>query len=129
MAQFINSKGGFGIGGKNAKMYTTTKNSKDAMLTGRPNLPSLNFEGRRGCSLIRRQVMAPMETIYEVTRAAVPIDMMMLKAMAEPMLMQCRQQEMIAVMTIAGIGTSYPTGTLETKLENGTPRSRAKEKI
>jgi len=56
------------------------------------------------------------------------MDMMMLKAIADPMLMQCKTQAQRAETSRALIGTSYPGGTRATKRWNGTPLSRANEK-
>lgn len=85
MAQFIAIGGGFGMEGKNANTYTIAQKKSEAILIGRPSLPSLNFDGRSGSPRRRLKVIVPMETIYEVRRETVPIDMMMLNATTEPM--------------------------------------------
>jgi len=66
-------------------------------------------------------VILSIEVMYEVMSATVPMDMMMLKAIAEPMLMQWKMQELPAETMMAFTGTSYLDGTRATQLWKGTP--------
>lgn len=50
--------------------------------------------------------MLPIEVMYVVRSATVPIDMMILKAIEEPILMQCRIQEITAETMMELTGTS-----------------------
>lgn len=50
--------------------------------------------------------MLPMDVMYDVRSATVPIEMMILKAIEEPILMQCRRQEIPVEMMMELTGTS-----------------------
>lgn len=79
--------------------------------------------------LRRRQVTHPMDVRYEVMRATDPIERMMLKAIAEPILMQCKTHAQSAETMIAFTGTRWPVGTRPIHVEKGSPRSRANANI
>ncbi len=92
MAQFMDAGGGLGIGGKKEKTITTSRNASVDRLIAKPHFPSENLVSSKGRPFTRRQVMQPTETIYEVRSATEPMDRMILKAIALPILMQCRIQ-------------------------------------
>ena len=130
IAQFILTVGGSGVGGKKAKTYIKAQNPSDSRLTTSPSLrPKENLDGRSGSPFIRRHVMQPIEVTYDVISETVPTDKMMLKAIVEPMLMQCKTHAQNAETAMEFTGTSKREGTRDTQFENGTPRSRAKAKI
>lgn len=111
MAQLKLAAGGFGIGGKNDITNNTTRNKIPIMLTARPARPSENGLSRSGCPLILRRATQANETMYDVMRATDPIERITLKAIADPMAIQCRMHAMMVVTMTALAGISNLGGT------------------
>ena len=68
-------------------------------------LPMLHRVGGSGCPLHRLSRTQLIEMMYEKSRAAVPRDMIALKATDEPMLMSARRDTITKLMQRALSGT------------------------
>jgi hypothetical protein len=121
---------GCGIGGKNANRKVSKQNASAKQFIRRPVYdPRLKGEGKRGSLRIRRQVMHPMDAMYDDTNATVPTDMIMFHAIAEPILIQWKMQAMTEDRIMALVGTTNRGETRDIQGENGRARSRAKAKV
>lgn len=87
----------------NTKMTIKTRIEIESM-TG-VNFPMLQRAGGRGWSLHRRRRTQLIEMMYDDRRAAVPRDIMALKATDEPMLISERRDTMIRLRNKALSGT------------------------
>ena len=107
----------FGLGPVGQKLMTNknARNSIEMIFSGRPHFPSTNFEGSMGSLRRRLAMMHPIDTMYELSKAATDMLLMMLKAMVLPMLMRERRQETTKEKRMAGRGTSQRGGTWEGK--------------
>lgn len=105
MLQFIVSGVTSLVKGKKLNVKTMARNRIDTVSTNGENFPMLQRAGGNGCffqRLIRTHVM---EMMYDVSSAAVPNDMMALKATDEPILMSERRETITRLTQRAFSGT------------------------
>lgn len=92
-------------------MNAKTRKHNAMALINKPAFPKLNRDGRSGSPISRFRKMHVIGKIYELIVPTCPIEMMMLKAIDEPMIMRLSNEVMISVKITALSGISQPTGT------------------
>lgn len=112
---------GCGAAGKNSMTNARKRKHKARVLIASPALPKLKREARRGSPRMRFRAMHPIAMMYDYTRPTWLSEVMVLKAMEEPMMINERRVAKIIASVTALSGISY-----ERKGENGRPQSRAK---
>lgn len=85
-AQFILAGVGRGAGGKNAKMNKNNRKINEMMLTSKPHLAKLNFEGNNGSPRTLFRATKNIEIAYVVSIAETPRERICVKATVEPRL-------------------------------------------
>jgi len=73
----------------------STRNSTEKMFMGNPARPSANLLGTSTSPRRRLSVMQDMDTMYDESRAPMPMEDMMLNAIVEPMLIRESRMAMV----------------------------------
>lgn len=102
----LNSDGAVSfVRGKKVKTKTTISTSRDTVSTNGVNRPMLQRAVGRDCLRHRRSRTQLIEIRYDDSRAAVPSDMMALKATEDPMLIKDRRETITKLTQRAFSGT------------------------
>ena len=103
--QFMDTLSGCGAAGKNSMTNARKRKHKARALIASPALPKLKREVRRGSPRMRFRAIHSIAMMYDYTRLTWLSEVMMLKAMEEPMIINERRVVKIiaSITALSGI--------------------------
>lgn len=103
--QFIDFASTSLVKGKKLNVKTIARNKIETVSTNGVYFPILQRVAGSGCFFHRLSLTQEIDMMYEESRAAVPRDMMALKAMLDPMLIRARRDTITKLIQRALRGT------------------------
>ena len=108
--------------GKNEKTNTKTRNANENPFNNKPKgLLNVNFAGKSGRLVTRRQKTRPIDAIYDEMIALKESDVMLFNAIVLPRFISDSMHDTTNDTTIEFMGTSQPGRMHANHLANGTP--------